>query len=175
MPHPPSSSAPVALVTGASSGIGAAIAERLIAGGWSVYAAARRVDRMAALARAGARPLALDVTDDASMVAAVDGVVAETGGRLDALVNNAGYGAYGALEDVPLAEGRKRSQGQTQVSLVLAQIVQHGYDLLRVGQAIPRATRQVEKRRRASEVRRQSSFIIEAGGHEREIGRLLQG
>jgi NAD(P)-dependent dehydrogenase (short-subunit alcohol dehydrogenase family) len=99
---------PVALVTGASAGIGAAVVGRLLAGGWTVYAAARRADRMAPLARAGARLLALDVTDDAAMVAAVDRLLAETGGRLDALVNNAGYGAYGALEDVPLAEGRRQ-------------------------------------------------------------------
>jgi NAD(P)-dependent dehydrogenase (short-subunit alcohol dehydrogenase family) len=94
-------------VTGASSGIGEAVARRLLAGGWIVYAGARRLDRMAALARAGARPVALDVTDDASARAAVGRVVAETG-RLDALVNNAGYGAYGALEDVPLDEGRRQ-------------------------------------------------------------------
>jgi len=97
----------VALVTGASSGIGEAIARRLLAGGWTVYAGARRVDRMSALAREGARLLALDVTDDASMVAAVEAILADTG-RIDALVNNAGYGSYGAMEDVPLAEGRRQ-------------------------------------------------------------------
>lgn len=97
----------VALVTGASSGIGEAIARRLLAGGWTVYAGARRVDRMSTLAREGARLLALDVTDDASMVAAVEAILADTG-RIDALVNNAGYGSYGAMEDVPLAEGRRQ-------------------------------------------------------------------
>ena len=97
----------VALVTGASSGIGAAIASRLLAGGWTVYAGARRVDRMAPLQQAGARLLELDVTDDASMVAAVARIIADTG-RIDALVNNAGYGSYGAMEDVPLAEGRRQ-------------------------------------------------------------------
>jgi NAD(P)-dependent dehydrogenase (short-subunit alcohol dehydrogenase family) len=101
------SDAPVALVTGASSGIGAASTERLLAGGWTVYAAARRVDRMQPLEAAGARLLALDVTSDPSMVAAVAQIVDDCG-RIDALINNAGYGAYGALEDVPLEEGRRQ-------------------------------------------------------------------
>jgi NAD(P)-dependent dehydrogenase (short-subunit alcohol dehydrogenase family) len=95
------------LVTGASSGIGEAIARLLIADGYRVYAGARRIERMAPLAEAGARLLALDVTDEASMSAAIAAIVAD-GGRLDALVNNAGYGSYGALEDVPLEEGRRQ-------------------------------------------------------------------
>jgi len=98
---------PVALVTGASSGIGDAITQRLLEGRWTVYAAARRVARMRALEHAGARLLALDVSDDDSMCAAVSRITAEEG-RLDALVNNAGYGAYGALEDVPMEEGRRQ-------------------------------------------------------------------
>jgi NAD(P)-dependent dehydrogenase (short-subunit alcohol dehydrogenase family) len=95
------------LVTGASSGIGEAIARLLLADGYRVYAGARRMERMARLAEAGARLLALDVTDEASMTAAIASIVAD-GGRLDALVNNAGYGSYGALEDVPLEEGRRQ-------------------------------------------------------------------
>lgn len=97
----------VALVTGASSGIGEATARQLIAAGWRVYAGARRVDRMQPLAAAGARLLALDVTDDASMQQAIDTIHRDQG-RLDALVNNAGYGSYGALEEVPLDEGRRQ-------------------------------------------------------------------
>jgi NAD(P)-dependent dehydrogenase (short-subunit alcohol dehydrogenase family) len=96
-----------ALVTGASSGIGEATVKRLMADGYTVYAAARRTDRMAGLASAGARLIALDLTDDASVVAAVERIHAEVG-RLDVLVNNAGYGSYGALEDVPLEEGRRQ-------------------------------------------------------------------
>lgn len=95
----------VALVTGASSGIGEATARELAAAGLTVYAAARRVERMQPLTEVGIRPLALDVTDDASMEAAVARVVAEEG-RIDVLVNNAGYGSYGALEDVPMDEAR---------------------------------------------------------------------
>ncbi len=95
----------VALVTGASSGIGESTARKLAGMGYTVYGAARRVDRMSGLADDGIRVLAMDVTDDASMQAAIDRILAETG-RIDVLVNNAGYGSYGAIEDVPLAEAR---------------------------------------------------------------------
>ena len=95
----------VALVTGASSGIGEATARELLRRGFTVYAAARRTDRMADLAAEGARTLAMDITDEASVSAGVDRILAETG-RIDVLVNNAGYGSYGALEDVPLSEGK---------------------------------------------------------------------
>ena len=97
----------IALVTGASSGIGEATARRLLAEGYEVYAGARRVERMQGLRQAGAVPLALDVTVDASMVEAIDTIRAAHG-RLDALVNNAGYGSYGALEDVPMEEARRQ-------------------------------------------------------------------
>jgi NAD(P)-dependent dehydrogenase (short-subunit alcohol dehydrogenase family) len=94
-----------ALVTGASSGIGEAAAARLKAAGFTVYAAARRVERMAGLGDAGVHVLKMDVTDDKSMVAGVKKIVAETG-RIDILVNNAGYGSYGSVEDVPMAEAK---------------------------------------------------------------------
>lgn len=99
--------ASVALVTGASSGIGEAAAKRLLEAGHVVYAGARRLDRMASLAARGAILLPLDLTDDASIVAAVERIRAERG-RLDVLLNNAGYGSYGAVEDVPIAEGRRQ-------------------------------------------------------------------
>lgn len=110
----------VALVTGASSGIGAATARRLAGAGFLVYGAARRTDRLAELATDGVRALALDVTSDDSMVAAVDQVLSETG-RIDLLVNNAGYGSYGAIEDVPMDEARR----QIEVNLFgLARMIQ---------------------------------------------------
>jgi NAD(P)-dependent dehydrogenase (short-subunit alcohol dehydrogenase family) len=97
----------VILVTGASSGIGEATVLRLLKDGATVYAAARRVERMQALQQAGAHIVSLDVTDDASMVATVERIKRDSG-KLDGLVNNAGYGSYGSLEDVPLDEGRRQ-------------------------------------------------------------------
>jgi NAD(P)-dependent dehydrogenase (short-subunit alcohol dehydrogenase family) len=97
----------VALVTGASSGIGRATALALRELGHTVYAAARRVDRMQDLAGHGIVPLAMDVTDDESMSSGMQRILDDTG-RIDILVNNAGYGSYGAVEDVPLAEARRQ-------------------------------------------------------------------
>ena len=96
-----------ALVTGASSGIGEDTARRLQALGYTVYGAARRTDRLRALAADGIRPLTMDVTDDASMTAGVNRILEETG-RIDVLVNNAGYGSFGAVEDVPMDEARRQ-------------------------------------------------------------------
>jgi len=90
----------VALVTGTSSGIGRAAALALHEAGFLVYATARRPEALADLAARGLRTLRLDVTDDASMVAAVGAVEAEHG-AVDVLVNNAGLGPLGAIEDVP--------------------------------------------------------------------------
>ena len=96
-----------ALITGASSGIGEATALQLTELGFTVYASARRVDRMSALADRGIRTRSVDVTDDDSMVALIEAIIADTG-RIDVLVNNAGYGLYGALEDVPIDEARRQ-------------------------------------------------------------------
>jgi len=95
----------VALVTGASSGIGEATARLLLQAGYVVYGAARRLDRMQALGQAGIKLLSMDVAQDQSMVAGITAIM-QAEGRIDLLVNNAGYGSYGALEDVPVAEAR---------------------------------------------------------------------
>jgi NAD(P)-dependent dehydrogenase (short-subunit alcohol dehydrogenase family) len=97
----------VALVTGGSSGIGEDAAFRLKKAGFEVYAVARRVDRMADLAAKGVHVFGMDVTDDASMTSGVERILAEQG-RIDVLVNNAGYGSYGAVEDVSIDEARRQ-------------------------------------------------------------------
>ena len=99
----------VALVTGASSGIGADTALRLKEAGYTVYGAARRTERMSALQDAGVNILSLDVTDDDSIRTAVDSIIRESG-RIDVLVNNAGYGSYGSIEDVPMVEARAQME-----------------------------------------------------------------
>ena len=81
----------VILITGASSGIGYDTAERLAKAGHKVYGAARRVERMEPLKAFGVVPLSMDVTDETSMSAGVEAVVAAEE-RIDVLVNNAGYG-----------------------------------------------------------------------------------
>jgi NAD(P)-dependent dehydrogenase (short-subunit alcohol dehydrogenase family) len=95
----------VALVTGGSSGIGEETALHLKKAGFEVYAVARRVDRMQGLADDGVHVFAMDVTDDPSMTGGVQRIIDERG-RIDVLVNNAGYGSYGAVEDVPIDEAR---------------------------------------------------------------------
>src|SRR5919198_480433 len=100
------------LITGCSTGIGRATAERLAGRGHTVYATARRPESIADLEGKGCRTLALDVTDEASMQAAVE-AVEEAEGAVGALVNNAGYSQSGAIESVPL--DRIRAQFETNV------------------------------------------------------------
>lgn len=95
------------LITGCSTGIGHATALRLIKAGHIVYATARRTDSIADLAAAGARTLALDVTDDASMTAAVQRVTEEQG-AVGVLINNAGYSQSGAIETLPMEDLRRQ-------------------------------------------------------------------
>lgn len=102
----------VVLITGCSSGLGRATAIHLASKGWTVYATARRVTDLAETTAAGCKALALDVTDEASMVAAVQAIEAEHG-AIGVLINNAGYSQSGAIEAVPMA--RVRAQFETNV------------------------------------------------------------
>ncbi|MBV5313918.1 MAG: oxidoreductase [Prolixibacteraceae bacterium] len=95
----------VVLITGASAGIGKETAKLLAENGFIVYGAARRLDKMEELKSVGVRLLEMDVTDEDSMVKGVQQILQDEN-RIDVLVNNAGYGSYGALEDVPLSEAR---------------------------------------------------------------------
>ena len=90
-----------ALITGSSSGIGRATAAHFLRREWTVYATARDTDDVADLADAGCETAQLDVTSDADVERVVDRIVSESG-RIDCLVNNAGYAQYGPTEDVPI-------------------------------------------------------------------------
>src|SRR4051794_41251758 len=77
---------------------------------------------METLAGAGVTTFEMDVTDDASMVAGIERIIAEQG-RIDVLVNNAGYGSYGAVEDVPIDEARRQFEGNVFGLARLTQLV----------------------------------------------------
>jgi NADP-dependent 3-hydroxy acid dehydrogenase YdfG len=95
------------LITGCSSGIGHATAQRLAVAGWKVYATARRAQAISDLAQHGCQTLALDVCDETSMSAAVSAVT-EAEGAVGVLINNAGYSQSGAVESVPIDLARRQ-------------------------------------------------------------------
>ena len=139
------------LITGTSSGIGHATALRLVKRGMTVYATARNVDSLADLAAAGARTLRLDVTDDASMTAAVAQVEAAHG-QVDVLVNNAGYGEYGTVEETPM--DRVRAQFETNV-----------FGLARVTQLVLPAMRAARRGRIVNIGSMGGRIVFPAGGY----------
>ena len=95
----------VALVTGASSGMGKDFAKALLKEGMVVYTAARRVEKMDDLKQLGAIPLKMDVTNEDEVKAAVE-IIEKDHGGVDILLNNAGFGLYGAVEDVSIDDAR---------------------------------------------------------------------
>ena len=97
----------VVLITGASSGMGKETAVTLARQGHIVYGAARRVDRMGDLVKAGGHAVALDVTDEAKVREVVARILDEAG-QIDVLINNAGFGLYGAVEDTSLDDARRQ-------------------------------------------------------------------
>lgn len=90
------------LITGCSSGIGRATAEAFLDSEWTVYATSRETGDIAALAEQGCETASLDVTDDGDIERVVNRIDTDTG-RVDCLVNNAGFGQYGPLEDIPVS------------------------------------------------------------------------
>ena len=110
------------LITGCSTGIGRATAARLAAGGRTVYATARRPETLSELEATGCRTLALDVTDEASMRAAVDAVE----GGVGVLINNAGYSQSGALETLPMESVRRQFETNVFGLLRMCQLVLPG-------------------------------------------------
>jgi NADP-dependent 3-hydroxy acid dehydrogenase YdfG len=113
------------LITGCSTGIGRKTAEHLAANGWTVYATARRPESIADLEQSGCRTLALDVTDEQSMQAAV-GAVEEAEGAVGVLVNNAGYSQSGAVEEVPMDQVRRQFETNVFGLLRMSQLVLPG-------------------------------------------------
>jgi NAD(P)-dependent dehydrogenase (short-subunit alcohol dehydrogenase family) len=110
------------LVTGCSSGIGHATADKLARAGWTVYATARRPETIQDLEAAGCRTLALDVCDEESMRAAVE-TIESAEGAVGVLVNNAGYSQSGAVEDVPLDQVRRQFETNVFGLVRLTQLV----------------------------------------------------
>lgn len=97
----------VILVTGASSGIGEATAMKFLSEGHIVYGAARRIDRMKPLRDAGGYAIQMDITDQNEVKLCVDQIIREQG-KIDVLVNNAGYALYGPVEQVSIEDARRQ-------------------------------------------------------------------
>ncbi len=125
----------VVLVTGCSSGIGKATALRLVKGGAVVYASARKTADLAELEAAGCRTLALDVTDAASMQAAV-ATIERDAGVVGVLVNNAGYSQSGAVESLPMDKVRRQFETNVFGLLRMCQLVLPGMRAQRQGRIV---------------------------------------
>lgn len=110
------------LITGASAGIGKATAIYLAQNGYNVYGAARRTEKMNELKNFGIKPIALDVTKDESVTTCVNQVLKEAG-SIDVLVNNAGFGSYGAIEDVSMEDARYQLEVNVFGAMRLTQLV----------------------------------------------------
>jgi len=121
----------VILITGASSGMGKDFAVELLKDGNIIYAAARRVDKMEDLKNLGVKVMKMDVTDDASMLKCVETII-NNEGRIDVLINNAGFGSYGALEDVSMSDAKYQLEvnvfgAARLIQLVLPSMRKHKY------------------------------------------------
>lgn len=121
----------VIVITGASSGMGKETAKTLIAQGHTVYAVARRMANMQELEALGGHAIQMDVTSKSDIQQVVNTIISKEG-KIDVLWNNAGYGLYGAVEDVPVEEARR----QFEVNLFgLAAITQEVIPHMRAAQS----------------------------------------
>ncbi len=123
------------LITGCSTGIGRATAERLVARGWNVYATARKAESVADLKARGCKTLALDVCDEASMRAAVQ-TVEQAEGAVGVLINNAGYGLEGAFEEVPMTDIRRQFETNVFGLVAMTKLVLPGMRRQRWGRVV---------------------------------------
>jgi short-subunit dehydrogenase len=115
----------VILITGASAGMGKEFAKALLEDGHIVYGAARRVDKMSDIERLGAKIMAMDVTDDVSMVSGIQ-AIEKAEGRIDILINNAGFGSFGAVEEVCMVDARYQLEVNVFGAARLMQLVTPG-------------------------------------------------
>ena len=125
----------VILITGASSGIGYETSEALARRGHKVYGAARRTEKIAPLEPLGVVPVRMDVTDEKSLQEGVAAIL-EKEGRIDILINNAGYGSFGAIETVPIEEARHQLEVNVLGMARLTQLVLPGMRANRHGRII---------------------------------------
>jgi len=123
------------LITGCSTGIGHETARHLADRGWRVYATARRPETLGDLAEAGCETLALDVTDEASMTAAVNAMT-EAEGSIYGLVNNAGYSQSGAIESVELDSVRRQFETNVFGLIRMCQLVLPGMRAANAGRIV---------------------------------------
>ena len=123
------------LVTGCSTGIGRATAEHLVTRGWRVYATARKVDAIRDLGGRGCKLLALDVCDEASIRTAV-AAIESAEGAIGVLINNAGYGQEGPVEEVPMEEIRRQFETNFFGLTRLTQLVLPGMRRQRFGKIV---------------------------------------
>jgi len=128
-------SPPVAFITGASSGIGKAIASRLLVEGLTVAVAARRVERMDDLKALGALVVGMDISKQASVDGAVKTILRRHGG-IDVLINNAGFGCYGSVEETSIDDARAQFEVNLFGLARLTQLVLPGMRQRRKGRII---------------------------------------